>query len=685
MEIRGFWVVLSLLALACSSGNGAKDAAAPDSATTDLADGAVNAEVVAVIDINADDAGKEDIVQGSWYGRLNPRDDLFRVGVSSGLPPAPIGIPTAGYGEATSGKDPRSPFAKAFAATTTEHTPIRAKSVYLWRGMDEFLLIRMDKIGTTSEFLDEFTRRLEKKTGRSWDGKVVLASNHTHLGPGRLWENMIGEFANDQFWPQYYIMFLNSLVDIAIESIKDAEPASFGYGVTSCPECHQDRRCESPEMLDSTMWVVRLDGADGTPKVVLLNFAIHGTVFGWQDYTLSGDAPGIMEEKLEETFDTPVEVLMLQSWGGDVAPSDPEVEMEQPPNKTIRDKYDRLERIGHAAALHVNELLPQIETTGEVKFVSNTIRPPIAYELLGYEAEEWDYTDGGMMCGTNSDAPCWGEDGPEPNMACLPMPPDMAPLQFVLSAFRINDLFFFTLPGEPHTDLSLETIEAVKEATGYENIVLVGYAQDHWGYLMKEYDWLLGGYEPTVSFWGPKQGQYMADKVPFVAKKLVEPEFDLPFEPLPPLPTVKLVGDKYSPMDSIAKASVKEQPDGSVGQAGAARATWAGGDPWFGTPLVVLEKQEGSDWQEVIRQNGRAFTNRGYLMETGLKMLPTWKDDKESTKREFLWTVTLPARRNVPCPDSLVPGTYRLRITGQIQLNGTKSGMELHSDPFNVE
>jgi neutral ceramidase len=619
-----------------------------------------------------------------YYGELVAQDDLFRVGAASGELFAPVGIPTAGYGESTGGDDPRSPFAKAFAATTTMHQPPRARALYLTRQQQELLVIRIDKIGTTPELLDEFTRRLGKKTGRAWDGKVILASNHTHLGPGRLWENFVGEFANDQFWPQYYFLFIDSIVEVALASLLDAEPGRFGYGKTQCPECHNDRRCESPENLDSTLWVFRFDTAAGDLKAILLDFAIHGTVFGWRDYTLTGDAPGAMEEKLQETFDHPVEVLMVQSWGGDVAPDDPPTVPVQPVNPLILPDYDRLERIGFAAAGHVTQLLPAIEMTDDVQLSSITLRPPIDYPLLGYEPGEWDYPDGGMMCGTNSPAHCWGEEGPDPAMGCFPMSAGMAPYQFVLSAFRINDALFFTLPGEPTVELSLEAVELLRGISGLEDVILVGFAQDHWGYLLKEYDWWLGGYEPTVNFWGPKQGEYMVSQLPHVVSKLLDPAYVLPFEPNDPLKTPPGGAEIYKPMESTGEPAVLTQPAPEVEATAAAVLVFAGGDPWFGTPVVSVEIKDGEDWVPVVRKNGTPFGNRTLMMDTRLEMLPTWKEDKKTWQRQFRWTVTLPAKRNVPCEDTLQTGSYRFRIAGSFLAGDAVQPFDIVSEPFAI-
>ncbi len=679
------FVSLSALFLACSGG------------TDDKSDGAGSGEVaadlsadVAVDSIEPESSVEPDLVEdtpapdGFVYP---PPDDLFRVGIAVVETPAPIGIPTAGYGQSYKKDDPHSQFTASFVASTSQQSPITAKAAYLSRGTDELLVVRLDKIGTTAKLLDELTRRLDKNTGRKWDGKVILASNHTHLGPGRLWEDAIGEFANYLYWPPYYDLYVASILDACLTAIADAEPARFGYGKTECPECHNDRRCENPEFLDNTLWVMRFERADGSLKAVWLDFAIHGTVFGYQDKVLSGDAPGNIELKLEETFDSDVPVFLFQSWGGDVSPGDPTVSPVEPVNAAIPSDFDRLERIGYAASTHVLELLPDIETTDDVTFASNTLRIPIDGTIIGYADGEWPFMDNGaMLCGTNQESQCWGEPGDPPKMfGCLPLTPEEAVRQFTLSTFRIGSLFFFTLPGEPHGDYSIELTGKIAEVTGFDDVVLIGYAQDHWGYLMKEYDWFLGGYEPTISAWGPKQADYMAAQLPHVAKKLLDPAYALPWEPLGYREQPLLAGKKYVPMDSKTGIEARVQPAEKVAASEAAVFTWSGGDPWFGTPWVTLQRKDGDSWAPVLRNNTTPFSNRTVWLLTSLEMLPTWNEDKTSTTRDFIWTVTMPAKRNVPTPDELAAGTYRFHVETTVRQGGVDSPATLDSAPFAIE
>jgi len=618
---------------------------------------------------------------------ISPEDDLFRIGVAVAETPAPIGIPTAGYGQSYSGDHPHSQFTDSFVASVKQHTPMLAKAAYFRRGLAELLIIRIDKIGTTPNLMDELTLRLDTMTGRSWDGKIVLASNHTHQGPGRIWESSVGDFANYTLWPHYYNVYLDSLADVAIAAIKDAEPGKFGYGKTECPECHNDRRCENPELLDSTMWVLKLERADGSLKAIILNFAIHGTVLGWEDAVLSTEAPGMIEHKLQENFDTPVEVFMLQSWGGDVSPGDAPAPAVEPVNDTVPGDYDRMERIGLAATGHVLDALPEIATAEDVKFGSITLRLPFHWELMGYEEGEWPYPTGGMLCGTNQDSHCWDEEGEDPYMyGCLALPEQLTMKQITLTALHIGELMMFTIPGEPHTDLSLEAAQRVREASGFEDVAVIGYANDHWGYVMKAYDWLLGGYEPTVSAWGPNQGEFVIELVYHVAAKLMDSEYVLPYEPVGFLPPLNIAGPPYVPMRSSAAADVALQPGPKVPLTGAAEVTWHGGDPWFGTPMVTLEQKTGDEWDAVLCHNQVPWDNRTYLMETSLDTIPSWNEDKESQDRDFLWKVIMPAKRNTPTTNQLVAGElYRFHITGTRKQGGDTVDYELFTEGFEIE
>jgi hypothetical protein len=127
------------------------------------------------------------------------------------------------------------------------------------------------------------------------------------------------------------------------------------------------------------------------------------------------------------------------------------------------------------------------------------------------------------------------------------------------------------------------------------------------------------------------------------------------------------------------------EPEATIPPTGEALFSFAGGDPWLATPHIVLQQEADGEWHDVIRHNTLPFDNTSYHMETSIVLAPTWEEDKEATTRDFLWTVKMPAKRNVPTPDTLPAGSYRFAASGPIQQGGTESDYSLTSAPFTLE
>jgi hypothetical protein len=79
-----------------------------------------------------------------------------------------------------------------------------------------------------------------------------------------------------------------------------------------------------------------------------------------------------------------------------------------------------------------------------------------------------------------------------------------------LSALRLGDYLIATMPGE----LSVLLSDKLRAASPVDSAhtITVGYSQGHVGYMLTPEDWLLGGYEPSVSFWGPLEAEYIVER-----------------------------------------------------------------------------------------------------------------------------------------------------------------------------
>ena len=80
-----------------------------------------------------------------------------------------------------------------------------------------------------------------------------------------------------------------------------------------------------------------------------------------------------------------------------------------------------------------------------------------------------------------------------------------------ISALRIGDYLIGTLPGELTVMLATELRS--KSPVDEGHTILVGYAQGHVGYMLRPEDWLMGGYEPSVTFWGPLGAEAIGERL----------------------------------------------------------------------------------------------------------------------------------------------------------------------------
>lgn len=70
--------------------------------------------------------------------------------------------------------------------------------------------------------------------------------------------------------------------------------------------------------VDRRIGLLRIDKKDGSPLALIANYAIHGTVMSGANLQISGDAPGIVAEYVEEKTGAPM--LFINGAAGNLAP-----------------------------------------------------------------------------------------------------------------------------------------------------------------------------------------------------------------------------------------------------------------------------------------------------------------------------------------------------------------------------
>jgi hypothetical protein len=586
----------------------------------------------------------------------------LRVGMATKRMPLPVGIGTVGYGGFGLGGEP-SPFAELYPATTRVHNHPNFKALVVSRGDGhEVVWLRSDTVGIFQQMREAIVIELEERLGKNLDHSLIIGATHTHSGPGRVIDAG-GPFdlIADRFFPEFYVGMVDAMADVVEEAYADLQPGRIGLTTIDVPDAMDDRRCEDGLDYVNAEAPMLVAEQNGELAGLLMTVPIHGTVLSISQLTLSSDVSGAIEYVVEDQFDQPVSVMMMNNWGADMSPGNPSVMTQdgaEQPNG-----YDRMEKIGVTVADEVVRALEQTEWMDSPTVWSRTGRVRIDRESIGYDEETFLYEYGGVYCGSGLEADCetvtdfYGEF----DDVCVPFSEEFgAPKQTLFTVGQVGDLHYMTFPGEPGTLLIESITDSLRQAPDVDALMVIGYGQDYIGYSLLEDDWWQGGYEASGGLWGPRQGAYLADRVVDFFDHATSSWLPF-FGPSPLAPFDATSFDPYLAIDALELGSVLEPVQPVLGVMDTVVFTVAGSDPWLGTPVATLES---ADSGTVLRPNGEPLTSDGLGFYVDLMPVPGYSEAPDATERRFQWQFSMPVRHQVigALPELIEGESYRLRV-----------------------
>lgn len=625
---------------------------------------------------------------------------LLKAGAGQHLIDLPIGHSTAGYAQSPllasykPADDPGSPFADMFSATRGMQSPPTAKVTVLDNGHSRLVIAKIDAVFVTDVLTERVIQLAKERLGTDIAHQLLLNATHTHDAGCRfsrasivpdLAAGLEGGQRNalahgvDTYSQESTDRVAGSVVAALGDALTGLRPAKFGYATGQDDVAAHDRRCENdwisgPDDHQKEVTVLRVDDAKtGDPIAVLFNYAIHGTLYGAGNRMLSVDAPGFAELKLEEQFEKPVVAMYLQGSAGDASPS-----------SHGNDGSQAMEYAGWELARTVKGIYDGIKETQATLPIQTAERwVPLTHDILGYKEEEF-YEDGAILCFQLTGGDCSVGAALEPTPAnigkvCITKTvPGEGKYQTRISTARIGDLALLTLPGEPTSAVGHELVARGK-AEGFKDAVVLGYAQDHNGYILFDKDWLSGGYEPTISLWGWRFGTFIVDQGQDLLHEMVTKKALRKLPPTMP----ELAPDAYTPAvpapSDKAPAIAEDAPD-EVERLQAVKVGFTGGDPVMGTPEVTLQRQ-GADGQfaAVTKHGWLPVTNlRGYELPLIYRATPTIREKPGAATRSHRYDVRYEVPRDLPA------ASYRLHVTGSAVVGGATQTYALDSKAFSV-
>ncbi|MCB9640820.1 MAG: neutral/alkaline non-lysosomal ceramidase N-terminal domain-containing protein [Myxococcales bacterium] len=603
----------------------------------------------------------------------------------------PLGISMAGYGGRLGAV---GPYADTLAASNAQYDRFFVKALALDNGQRRLFLVRSPMCWVSDYLQTQIIQYVIEKTGTDVSDGLIITATHTHSGPARFWyllpELKLGVLGYGNFLPEAFRRTVVSFGEAIIAANKALQPARLGYAIDPNfdPEdrIFRDRRGASPKEKQPVLLVMRVDKQDGSPLATLVSFPMHGTAVSSKKFALTQDSAGGVELQIEEYFEKKlnkrVEAFFMQGPGGDVSPAGDHLQHEE-----VR----KLQMIGRLAAEHTWKIYESIQTKEDITLDVVHKRIGISRELIGYTNDEFyedkdgkkvPYRFGALQCVVaeydyEKQPDKQHQDG---HLGCglvAELINNGAPIpQFSkthLTAAKIGNLALATFPGEVTSFLAIRLRKALQEQSNgkLQDVITLGYSQDHHFYILEEKDWWRGGYEASMNVWGPRFGEYLLKHITELALQLAsetKPDnktdflpqdfLDIDLTPMVPRETTPNAGKIVT---QPPKTYRRLDPPLTF--------TLSGGFSGIDNPHVVLQKQEGTKFQDVTLPGGRLYDDSGHRLIMRFEK----KDDRWLYHFDFEELQGFPA------------GTYRFRIAGK-QWDGSKiTEYTTETDSFEIQ
>ena len=369
--------------------------------------------------------------------------------------------------------------------STGVHDRIYHRVVALDDGDSTFYLISSDLCSISPAFCDQVTRDLARKLGVPAEN-VWWSITHNHSSPYVGPPGIPGILHPTRFQFQvdanYTDMVVKTLTNASLEAKGRLAAAKLGVG-TGYAKANINRRArdhggkttlgQNPDgPVDRRIGLLRLEKAGGDLLALVANYAMHATVLGGKNTMITGDAPGVVSEYVEEKTGAPM--LYINGAAGNIAPLYSGGELRHLSQFKVL-LGDRI--------LEANRLIAK--PTGAVTLKTSLIRveTPKRPELK------------------------WSDELRE-YLKVKPTGEEMlnVPVRFL----QINsDILIWSAPMELFCEISNE----IRDRSPFPYTFYFGYTNGTFAYMPTEAEFAAGGYEPSTSPFTPSAAGHLIEAV----------------------------------------------------------------------------------------------------------------------------------------------------------------------------
>jgi len=215
--------------------------------------------------------------------------------------------------------------------STGVHDRIYHRIIALDDGVTQFFLVSSEICLVSPAEYDHIASLLERRLGIN-PVNFWWTCTHTHSAPEVGGPGLGAAFMGDRYKHEpdtaYTSFIQQTIINGIIEAKQKLLPAKVGVG-WGFSQANINRRAIDVDgkaslglnpdgPVDRRIGLLKIDKSDGSPLALITNYPMHGTVLGDSSMKISGDAPGVVSQYVENK--TGATVLFINGAAGNLAP-----------------------------------------------------------------------------------------------------------------------------------------------------------------------------------------------------------------------------------------------------------------------------------------------------------------------------------------------------------------------------
>jgi hypothetical protein len=399
------------------------------------------------------------------------------------------------------------------------HDELHARAMAFDDGHAKAIFISVEVIAVGAEFAALVCRDVAARTGIP-SAHVFLCATHTHCGPVT-----IHHFFNQgQLLDEEYLAYLaKQTADAAVEAFEGRTPRVLKSGMVAVSGIAVNRRTQDGLPVDPYAGVLLVEELDGRATAVAVMYACHTTVLGPDTLSSTQDFPFYTNEKLQAMLGADVETLFFNGAEGDLSighKSDLSAVGIVDSFRTFQTSQRLGESLADAVLAGMDSLTSEEPLIG---VLSNEVLLPLKrYQPLD---EMTAHREAAQKQISSDDA---GTEMFRKRQRYLfarieeyyaqlyeeSLGPEPKTLPVTLSAIRLGEAAFVTLPGEVFVRIAL----GIRDVSPFPRTMFLGLTNDYIGYVSDHEATSASGYEVIASRVPASAGDMLQE----VAAKLLQ-------------------------------------------------------------------------------------------------------------------------------------------------------------------